>query len=206
MGSQAKRAGPDRPPRLAIEAIDNRILALSEYLTVYRAGAGLVGLGRYRRMRELRHDIARLRAWRHYLRAAARRPLWWRCLHRIGGWVGDRQGVDAPRRVTRRRQPNGRVGVQRLSAFSVLDRAYVAQLEDLQGRLLTLGLAAASLAADLQTLRDGLRADVADLQDQRRQLAEHTGQVRVVCWLLGRWMRVRGWLGFQDNGTRVTEP
>lgn len=201
MASQAKWAGFDTPPRLAIEAVDNRILALSEYLTVYRAGAGLVGLRRSRRMRELRHDIARLHAWRYYLRGAARRPLWWRCLHGLCDWLGGRLGADQPGR-----RQQWRVGVQRLSAFSVVDRAYAALLEDRQGRLLTLGLAPTPFTADLQTLRESLLNDVACLQDERRELAKHAGRVRVVCGLLGRWVRARGWLGFPEGGARVMEP
>ncbi|MCH2555793.1 MAG: hypothetical protein MK005_00670 [Alcanivorax sp.] len=200
MGSQAKWSGPEAPSRLALEAVDNRIVALTEYLTVYRAGAGPPGRARHQRMRELRHDIARLCAWGHYLRGAARRPLWWRGLRRLGIWFGGERHA----RPGRRRQH--RAGVRRLSAFSVVDRAYAAQLEDYQGRLLTLGLARGSLADDLPATRQRLQGSVDRLQQERRLLAADAGRVAVVCWMLSRVVRVRGWLGLSERRAGILDP
>ncbi|GAA5132884.1 hypothetical protein [Alloalcanivorax gelatiniphagus] len=200
MGSQVKWAGPRKRTCLAIEAVENRIVALTEYLLVYRAGAGSPGRGRHQRIRELRHDIARLRAWGQYLRGADHRPLWWRLLRRLGTWLGGARHARPGHRCARR------AGVQRLSAYSVVDRAYAAQMEDCQGRLLTLGLAAGPWVADLRASRERLLAEVELLRDERRQLAEEAGRVAVVCWVLSRTARVRGWLGFSEGSSRIMDP
>ena len=53
---------------LALEAVEHRLQALSEYLAVYRAGlASGVGGWQWRQVRVLRSDIARLQAWWWYL-------------------------------------------------------------------------------------------------------------------------------------------
>ncbi|MFP1682028.1 hypothetical protein ACLD0W_05915 [Alloalcanivorax sp. C16-1] len=200
MGSQAKWSGPAAPSRLALEAVDNRILALNEYLTVYRAGAGSPGRARHQRIRELRHDIARLRAWSHYLRGAVRRPLWWRLLRRLGVWFGGERHARPGRR-----RPH-RAGVRRLSAFSVVDRAYAAQLEDYQGRLLTLSLARGPLVDELLITRQRLQGSVERLQQERRLLAADAGRVAVVCWVLSRVVLVRGWLGLSEPRAGIMDP
>ena len=136
MASQGQKAVSESPLRLAIEALHGRARALSEYYSVYRSGAGPRARGRrHQRVRELRHDIVRLQAWAWYLSVADRRPWWWRALYRLSGVFGRDQREQAGRRR------HHRAGIQRLSSFSVVDRAYVAHMEDFQGRLLTLQLA-----------------------------------------------------------------
>ncbi|HBY50351.1 MAG TPA: hypothetical protein DEH09_13930, partial [Alcanivorax sp.] len=98
------------------------------------------------------------------------------------------------------RRRHRRAGIQRLSSFSVVDRAYVAHMEDFQGRLLTLQLAQQSRpdprrAVCQQRLEDAVRK----LAEHRRCLAENAGRVAVICWALARVLRVRGWLGL-DRG------
>ncbi|MBL7250902.1 hypothetical protein ACLD02_02275 [Alloalcanivorax sp. C16-2] len=199
MGTQVKWAGPESSPRLAVDAVENRALALREYLVVYRAGVG-PRRGRQQRLRELRYDIARLQAWGWYLRAGERRPLWWRFLHMLGGWFG------AGRKERPGRRHQRRAGIQRLSAFSVVDRAYVAQIEDFQGRLLTLGLSHPPLSEELRRCSRVLEENVRHLSDERDRLTAEAGRIAVVCWLLGRLLRVRGWLGLNNSASRAMDP
>ena len=82
----------------------------------------------------------------------------------------------------------------------MVDRAYVAHMEDFQGRLLTLQLAQQSRpdprrAVCQRRLEDAVRR----LTEHRRCLAENAGRVAVICWALARVLRVRGWLGL-DRG------
>ncbi|MCQ6260576.1 hypothetical protein MLD55_01400 [Alcanivorax sp. MM125-6] len=199
MGTQAKWVGPESPARLTVDAVENRALALREYLVVYRAGVG-PRRGRQQRLRELRYDIARLQAWAWYLRATERRPAWWRLLHLLGGWFG------AGRQEKPGRRHQRRAGIQRLSAFSVVDRAYAAQIEDFQGRLLTLGLNHPPLSEERQRCRRLLEDDVERLRQERDRLTGEAGRVAVVCWLLGRLVRVRGWLGLNKGAARAMDP
>lgn len=195
MASEGQKAVSESPLRLAIEALHGRARALSEYYSVYRSGGGPRARGRrHPRVRELRHDIVRLQAWAWYLSVAHRRPWWWRALYRLSGVFGRDRREQAGRRRHRR------AGIQRLSSFSVVDRAYVAHMEDFQGRLLTLQLAQQSRpdprrAVCQQRLEDAVRR----LAEHRRCLAENAGRVAVICWALARVLRVRGWLGL-DRG------
>ena len=57
-----------RQQDLARDAVENRLQALSEYLAVYRASYASSGSSRlYARIRVIRNDMARLRAWWWYL-------------------------------------------------------------------------------------------------------------------------------------------
>lgn len=199
MGTQEKWVGPESPSRLAVDAVENRALALHEYLLVYRAGVG-PRRDRHHRRRELRHDIARLRAWGWYLRASERHPLWWRLLYTLGGWFG------AGRKEKPGRRHQRRSGIQRLSAFSVVDRAYAAQIEDFQGRLLTLGLSHPPLSEELRRCSRVLEENIRQLDEQRSHLTLEAGRIAVVCWVLARLLRVRGWLGLNKNATRAMDP
>ena len=96
--------------------------------------------------------------------------------------------------------------MRRLSAFRVVDRALAAQLEDYQGRLLTLGLARGPLADDLLATRQRLQGCVDRLQQERRLRAADAGRVAVICWVLSRVVRVRGWLGLGEPRTGVLDP
>lgn len=201
MASEGKKAVSDSPLRLAIEALHGRARALSEYYSVYRSGAGPRARGRrHQRVRELRHDIVRLQAWAWYLSVADRRPWWWRALYRLSGLLGRNRHEQAGRRRHRRS------GIQRLSSFSVVDRAYVAQMEDFQGRLLTLRLAQPGQpdprrAVCQQRLEDAVQR----LSGHRQCLAENAGRVAVICWALGRVLRVRGWLGLDRGESCVVD-
>ncbi len=202
MGSEVKKAVADSPLRLAVEALHGRSRALSEYLSVYRSGAGPGARGRrHQRLRELRHDIVRLQAWAWYLSVADRRPWWWRVLYRLGGLLGR----DRRERAGRRR--HRRTGIQRLSSFSVVDRAYVAHMEDFQGRLLTLRLAQQGRpdprrAACQRRLEDA----VTRLSEHRECLAANAGRVAVICGMLAPVLRVRGWLGLGGGEPCMVDP
>lgn len=198
MGSQEAIRATDAPLRLALEAVTGRLHALNEYLIVYRAGAG-PRERRARSVRELRYDIERLHAWRCYLRASPGRPWWWRTLSALGGLSGAGRH---PHPVYRRHQGGG---MQRLSSFSVIDRAYVALLEDFQGCLLTLDLRQDG-GAELAACRASLVAKVDLVQALREALAANAGRVTLVCVLLGRVLRVRGWLGLGAPWASGVEP
>ena len=202
MASGGQTAVSESPLRLAIEALHGRARALSEYYSVYRSGAGAHARGRrHQRVRELRHDIVRLHAWAWYLSVAGRRPWWWRALDRLSGVFGRDRREQAGRRRQRR------AGIQRLSSFSVVDRAYVAHMEDFQGRLLTLQLAQQNQpdsrrAVCQKELEDGVRT----LAEYRRCLAENAGRVAVICWTLAAVLRVRGWFGLDSGEPCVVDP
>lgn len=198
MGSQEALRVSDSPLHLAIEAVTGRLQALNEYLLVYHAGSGSRGR-RARNVRELRYDIERLHAWGCYLRASGRRPLWWRMLTALGGPAG---GV---RRAESGHRRDPRLTMQRLSSFSVIDRAYVALLEDFQGLLLTLGLRQGD-GAETEQCRARLLAGVAEVRALREALAAEAGRVTVVCVLLGRVLRLRGWLGLGPPAASGVKP
>lgn len=197
MGSQKAFRVSDSPLRLAIEAVTARANALNEYLIVYRAGAGQRGR-RVQSVRELRYDIERLRAWAWYLGASSRRPWWWRLVTRLGGLFASR-----PKKSNgRRRDP--RRSMQRLSSFSVIDRAYAARQEDFQGYLLTLALPQAEPARS-EACRARLTQKVDALRGLRGALAADAGRATAVCVLLAGVVRLRGWLGL-DAGLAPGEP
>lgn len=195
MGCQELGRPPLSPRRLALEAVEARLQALHEYLTVYRAGAR--GRGRRReRLRELRRDIDRLESWGWYLRAAQGRPLWWRLLTWVAALLGGRR-----RGRPGQRQPRRRHGIQRLSAFSVIDRAYVALAEEYQGRLLTLGLTPGGGAAR----RQHCHRKVAALEALRAGLAGDAGRVAVICGVLGLVRRCGGLVGLNPAPARTVD-
>ncbi|WP_101675786.1 hypothetical protein [Alloalcanivorax mobilis] len=187
MGFQKPFRVSDSPRCLAIEAVTGRAGALNEYLVVYRAGAGRRGR-RVRSVRELRYDIERLRAWAWYLAASSRRPWWWRLVTHLGGLFGRR------RREANGRRRDPRRSMQRLSSFSVIDRAYAALQEDFQGRLLTLALPQTEPERSA-ACRAHLTDKVDTLRGLRGALVADAGRAAVVCVLLAGVLRLRGWLG-----------
>lgn len=195
MGCQELSRPPLSPRRLALEAVEARIQALQEYLTVYRAGSR--GRGhRGPRLRELRRDIQRLEAWGWYLRAGERRPSWWRLLTTSADALGGQRRARAGQRRHQRH------GVQRLSTFSVIDRAYVALMEDFQGRLLTL-----SLVPDGgdPRCRARLGEKVTIIEELRTDLARRAGRVTVICAVLAVVRRWGGWVGLHPADTRTVD-
>lgn len=195
MGCQEPSRPPLSPQRLALEAVDTRIQALQEYLTVYRAGAR--GRGRRGpRLRELRHDIERLEAWAWYLRAGERRPAWWRLISAMADSLGGQRRARAGQRRHQRH------GVQRLSTFSVIDRAYVALMEDFQGRLLTL-----SLIPDGgdPRCRARLAEKVTVIEQLRTDLTRRAGRVTVICAVLAVMLRWGGWVGLHPADARTVD-
>lgn len=195
MGCQQQSRPLVSPRRLAADAIRNRIQALNEYLTVYRAGAR----GRGRRahnVRELGHDIQRLQAWAWYLDAASRGPIWWRFLTLFGGRFGGNHRA----RVGQRRHQ--RQGMQRLSSFSVIDRAYVALMEDFQGRLLTLSLLRGGGDPDC---RARLMEKVRVMERLRADLAADAGRVALVCATLALLLRCAGWFGLHPGSAQTVD-
>lgn len=173
---------------LASEAMKSRIQALSEYLAVYRAEAR--ERRRARNLRELRHDIRRLEAWRWYLDAARRQPRWWHLLRIVSAALGQRP--HDPLRRAGKRGP----GMLRLSAYSVIDRAYAALMEDCQGCLLALSL---RRDGGDPACRGRLADRVAGLNQLRAQLADEAERVAVICAVLGLVQRCASWFGLHPG-------
>lgn len=201
MGCHAPHRSIAFTDRLAVEAVSRRIQALTEYLSLYRAGAS----GRVRqarRLRELRYDIQRLEAWAWYLDAACRRPWWWHGLRLLGralsagktGRVGQRRHPPHPRHPRR--------NMQRLSTFSIIDRAYAALLEAFQGGLLTLGLRCREGDA---ACRARLNEKVDAMNGLRSRLAEEAGYVVVVCMALWLVQRCSHWVGLHPGAVRTRD-
>ena len=79
-------------------------------------------------------------------------------------------------------------------------------VRSLQGRLLTLGLNHPPLSEERQRCRRLLEDDVERLRQERDRLTGEAGRVALVCWLLGRLVRVRGWLGLNKGAARAMDP
>ena len=124
--------------RLAGQAVAHRLRALNEYLAVYRATRASGGEAHTtQRIRELRSDVARLRAWGWYLSAKERGASWIPALQRLAAALSVLVSVNL---VAQRRHPRG-AALQHLSSYSLVERAYAALEDDTQGQLLTLRLA-----------------------------------------------------------------
>ncbi|EKF73716.1 hypothetical protein A11A3_12158 [Alcanivorax hongdengensis A-11-3] len=179
--------------QLGMEAAETRIQALSEYLAVYRASqASPSGRRFYGRIRELRHDIWRLKAWSWYLSARQARPAWLAPLLVLARLLA---GLVPAAPVRQRSALSARTAL-RLSTRSLLDRAYQALDEDIQGRLLTLRLAQRQRPA---TSRDEeiarLESRAALLAEAQRHDLRHSSQVAVICTVLAAVLRLRHWFG-----------
>ncbi|MED5390042.1 MAG: hypothetical protein VX793_14370 [Pseudomonadota bacterium] len=194
MGTQPE-AGRWRRQELALMAVEHRLQALGEYLAVYRASYASSGEGRhYARVRMLRKDIGRLRAWWWYLQATRRGASWLPLVDRLASALAI--FVSPVRRGGRRRHSSGMM--RHLTSYSLIERAYAALEDDLQGQLLTLRL------AQYQRPTDSRDRDITVLQRQLGEVAALRGselpdsrRLTVICHLLHRVLTVRHWLGLQ---------
>lgn len=194
MGTQ-QQAGKRRRQELALTAVENRLQALGEYLAVYRASYASSGEGRhYARVQMLRKDIGRLRAWWCYLQAIRRGASWLPLVNRLT--EGLAAFVSPVRRSGRRRQSTGML--RHLTSHSLIERAYAALEDDLQGQLLTLRL------AQYQRPIDSRSREIALLQRQLEEVAElrrsglpEPRRLTAICHLLHWAMTVRQWLGLR---------
>lgn len=84
----------------------------------------------------------------------------------------------------------------RLSAYSVVDRAYAALMEDCQGCLLALSL---RRDGGDPACRGRLAERVAGLNQLRTQLAGQAEPVAVICAVLGLVQRCGSWLGLHPG-------
>ncbi|KAF0805093.1 hypothetical protein A6D6_02603 [Alcanivorax xiamenensis] len=191
MGCQEQIDAGGYPVDLALCAIQGRVQALREYLAVSRS----MGRNRHGRARELRRDIRRLRAWALYLSESRRQPWWWRWLSQCA-----RRTTPAAGRVSTGRSGLGVRGVQRLSAFSVVERAYAALQEEYQGRLLTLRLAQSRHPLSHRVgVIDEMEQRVQLLTSMRTVLARHPAGVALVCSVVSPALRIRHWLGLREE-------
>ncbi|AFT72501.1 hypothetical protein B5T_04241 [Alloalcanivorax dieselolei B5] len=191
MGCQEQIDAGGYPVDLALCAIQGRVQALQEYLAVSRS----LARNRHARARELRRDIRRLRAWALYLSESRRRPWWWRWLSH-----GARRTSVEPGTSGTGRSGLGVTGVQRLSAFSVVERAYAALQEEYQGRLLTLRLAQSRHPLPNRiAVIDEMQQRVQLLTSMRALLARHPAGVALVCSVISPALRIRQWLGLREE-------
>ncbi|WP_372635329.1 hypothetical protein [Alcanivorax jadensis] len=184
-----------RQQELALTAVEHRLQALGEYLAVYRASYASSGEGRhYARVRMLRKDIGRLRAWWWYLQATRRGASWLPLLERVVGLLA--VFVSPVRRGGSRRHSSGML--RHLSSHSLIERAYAALEDDLQRQLLTLRL------AQYQRPTDSRGREINMLQRQLEEVAvlrasglPEPRRLTAICHVLHRVMTVRQWLGLQ---------
>ena len=194
MGTQSE-AGRWRRQELALTAVEHRLQALGEYLAVYRASYASSGEGRhYARVRMLRKDIGRLRAWWWYLQATRDGAPWVPLLDRLAGGLAT--FVSPVRRGGHRHHSSGML--RHLTSYSLIERAYAALEDDLQGQLLTLRL------AQYQRPTDSRSREISLLQRQLGEVAALRGselpehrRLTAICHLLHGIMTVRQWLGMQ---------
>ena len=96
MGTQ-QGAGKWRQQELGLEAVETRLQALQEYLAVYRASFASSGSAdSHARVRVLRRDVSRLRAWGWYLIACRDGARWLPCLLYTSPSPRDRQKSRMP--------------------------------------------------------------------------------------------------------------
>lgn len=189
---------------VALEAVEHRLQALSEYLAVYRAGlASGVGGWQWRQVRVLRSDIARLQAWWWYLNSQQRNAGWVRWLDKLSALLIPMMPLkkDKPRR----RHPARTM--RRLGSYSLVLRAYVTLEEDVQGQLLTRRLTAKQFPArvtDAQLRQLEYRLEQASML--RRHHLPEPRHVSVCCQLLRAVMVLRQGLGLPLPMARVMEP
>ena len=94
-----------------------------------------------------------------------------------------------------RRNP-GQGEVAHLPSISLLERAYAALEDEVQGRMLTLKLAQRQRpsARREQTLQR-LEQKLLQLQHARQQLWQESGRVPLICAVLGGLLRMASWVG-----------
>ena len=199
-----RSSGSDSLNGLALEAVEHRLQALSEYLAVYRAGlaSGAGGL-QWRQARVLRSDIARLQAWWWYLNSRQQGAGWLRLLDRLVCLLVPL----IPLKKDRPRRRHVSRTMRRLGSYSLVLRAYVTLEEDLQGQLLTRRLTAKQFPgrvteSQITQLEDRL-AKAARL---RREGLPEARQVAICCQLLRAIMILRQGLGLPLPTAQVVEP
>ncbi|MDX1802813.1 MAG: hypothetical protein R3292_01945 [Alcanivorax sp.] len=188
---------------LGVEAVEMRIQALSEYLAVYRAThASESGRPVYGRIRELRRDIWRLRGWGWYLSSRQQQAPWIAMLQSLARCLAMMLPVQRPNK--RRRTVSS--ATRRLGSLSLLDRAYQALEEDIQGRLLTLRLAQSRRPnGDWGVEIAELEGKAALLAQARQDEFRKGRQVAVICSLLGAVLRLRHWFGLAAPVADMTD-
>lgn len=192
-----------RQQDLAQEAVENRLQALSEYLAVYRASYASSGDGRqYARIRVMRNDIARLRAWWWYLAAVQRSAGWLPMFHRL---VEALAMFVAPVRGSRKRRHHSPM-MRHVNSYSLIERAYAALEEDVQGQLLTLRL------VQRQRPTDSRSREIALLEKRLQAVAllrssglPEARRLTVICHLLHWVLTLRQWLGLQLPMTNTVD-
>lgn len=189
---------------LALEAVEHRLQALSEYLAVYRAGlASGVGGWHWRQARVLRSDIARLQAWWWYLSGQRRGASWVR-------WVDKLVALVAPMLPLRKERPRRRHPartMRRLGSYSLVLRAYATLEEDLQGQLLTRRLTASQFPGRVTASQlSQLEARLTEATALRHDSLPEPRHVAVCCQLLRAVMVLRQGLGMPLQLARVVEP
>lgn len=189
---------------LALEAVEHRLQALSEYLAVYRAGlASGVGGCQWRQARVLRSDISRLQAWWWYLSSQQRGAGWVRLMDWLVRWLAPM----VPLRKEKPRRRHSARSMRRLGSFSLVMRAYVTLEEDLQGQLLTRRLTAKQFPGRVNpTQVSQLEARLEQAILLRRTCLPEPRKVAICCQLLRLVMVLRQWLGLPLPTARVLEP
>ncbi|KGD64704.1 hypothetical protein Y5S_02070 [Alcanivorax nanhaiticus] len=189
---------------LALEAVEHRLQALSEYLAVYRAGlASGAGGWQWRQVRVLRSDIARLQAWWWYLNSQQHGAGWVLLVDKLAGliapWLPSRRDRPRRRHVSRT--------MRRLGSHSLVLRAYITLEEDLQGQLLTRRLTAKQFPARVSEVELArLESRLAEAARLRRNLLPDSRRVAVCCQLLRAVMVLRQGLGMPLPVARTVEP
>ena len=189
---------------VALEAVEHRLQALSEYLAVYRAGlASGVGGWQWRQARVLRSDIARLQAWWWYLSSVRRGAGWVR-------WLDKLVVLLLPLIPLKKDKPRRRHSAQtmrRLGSYSLVVRAYATLEEDLQGQLLTRRLTAKQFPG---RVTDSQLRELESQLEHASQLRQHglpePRHVAVCCQVLRAVMVLRHGLGLPLQLARVMEP
>ena len=194
MGTQ-QGAGKWRQQELGLEAVETRLQALQEYLAVYRASFASSGSAdSHARVRVLRRDVSRLRAWGWYLMARRDGAGWLPAVQ----WLARVFSVFmVPQRHRSRRHQRSRA-MRHLSSYSLIERAYAAQEDDIQGRLLTLRLAQRQNPNDLRAREiKRLEREVDEVVLLRLAGLPEARQLTVICHLLTWTMGLRSCLGLR---------
>lgn len=186
---------------LESQAVEHRLQALNEYLAVYRASQASCPRPAYQAaVRELSRDILRLRAWGWYLQLRQQGARWLGCLHvfvsLFAALVPVRQGFGKRRARSQ--------WMSRLSSYSLVERAYAALEDELQGRLLTLRLAQHRRPTDkrAETMAH-LSSHLEQLSQLRCQHLPNPAELSVICALLGALLRLRQWAGMEAPLTNM---
>ncbi|MEE3319488.1 MAG: hypothetical protein VX258_02260 [Pseudomonadota bacterium] len=189
---------------LALEAVEHRLQALSEYLAVYRAGlASGVGGWQWRQVRVLRSDIARLQAWWWYLSGRQRGASWVPWLDRLAALLVPMLPL---RKVKTRRRHAART-MRRIGSHSLVQRAYLNLEEDLQGQLLTRRLTAKQFPGRVTEAQiNHSESRLAQAVLLSRECLPESRHVAICCELLRAVMVIRQRLGLPLPMARVMEP